>query len=173
MSNDGMMLSLEGERELYAKMERSVKTLGDAGRKALQAGGLQIVNDAKVNLRNNGSVVTGMLRASGKVQKVSGDPDAIDAGFFSQQTTGGYAMFVEYGRRAGRMPPPDMLIQWFKKKHRLPPKLAEARGWALARKIAREGTKPHPFFRPAVEKNEEAVVNMIRDAIKKETDRNE
>lgn len=164
-----MELWLEGERELFANMQKKLGGLGAAGRKALQQGGMIIVNDAKVNLRNNGSVVTGLLRSSGKVQKVQGDEDAIDAGFFSQKTTGGYAFFVEYGRRAGKMPPPDMLIEWCRKKLRLPAKIAKARGWAIARKIAKQGTRPHPFFAPAVDKNKKAVVDAIAEAIKKET----
>lgn len=164
-----MELWLEGERELFANMQKKLGGLGKAGREALQKGGMLIVNDAKANLRNNGSVVTGLLRSSGKVQTVQGDPDAVDAGFFSQQTTGGYAFFVEYGRRAGKMPPPDMLIQWCRKKLRLPDKIAKARGWAMARKIAKKGTRPHPFFGPAVEKNKKAVVDAIAEAIDKET----
>jgi hypothetical protein len=110
-----------------------------------------------------------MLRASGKVQRVQGDEDSVDAGFFSDKTTGGYAFFVEYGRRAGKMPPPDMLIQWCRKKLRLTEKIARARGWAMARKIAKKGTRPHPFFGPAVEKNKKAVVDAIAEAIEKET----
>ena len=169
MSKDRMELWLEGEKELFANMQKKLGGLGKAGREALQKGGMLIVNDAKANLRNNGSVVTGLLRSSGKVQTVQGDPDAVDAGFFSQQTTGGYAFFVEYGRRAGKMPPPDMLIQWCRKKLRLPEKIAKARGWAMARKIAKKGTRPHPFFGPAVEKNKKAVVDAIADAISNET----
>ena len=169
MSKDRMGLWLEGERELFANMQKKLGGLGKAGREALQKGGMLIVNDAKTNLRNNRSVVTGLLRSSGKVQKVQGDEDAVDAGFFSQQTTGGYAFFVEYGRRAGKMPPPDMLIEWCRKKWRLPEKLAKARGWAMARAIARKGTRPHPFFGPAVEKNKKAVVDAIAEAIDKET----
>lgn len=169
MSKDRMELWLEGERELFANMQKKLGGLGKAGREALQKGGMLIVNDAKINLRNNRSVVTGLLRSSGKVQKVQGDEDAVDAGFFSQQTTGGYAFFVEYGRRAGKMPPPDMLIEWCRKKLRLPEKLAKARGWAMARAIARKGTRPHPFFGPAVEKNKKAVVDAIAEAIDKET----
>ena len=68
MSKDRMDIWLEGERELFVNMQKKLGRLGKAGRQALQKGGMIIVNDAKVNLRNNGSVVTGMLRASGKVR---------------------------------------------------------------------------------------------------------
>jgi hypothetical protein len=187
MSKDRMDIWLDGERELFMNMQKKIGGLGKAGRQALQKGGMIIVNDAKVNLRNNGSVVTGMLRASGKVQKVQGDEDAVDAGFFSQQTTGGYAFFVEYGRRAGKMPPVNFIEAWLKKKSTRssgiksafksasvyakmkPEAYLKHLAWAIARAIARKGTRPHPFFGPAVEKNKKAVVDAIAEAINKET----
>ena len=189
--SDGITMSLEGDRELFIALDKKAKTLGREGRKALQKGGMLIVNDAKNNLKNNRSVVTGVLRSSGKVQKVKGDPDAVDAGFFSDKTTGGYAFFVEYGRRAGRMPPPEELVEWVRKKNLNNRALDSAinilngkrrtrkakyskadlllsAAWGLAKRIAKEGTKPHPFFGPAVEKNKKAVVDAIAEAIKKE-----
>lgn len=163
---------VEGEKALFLKMQRSMDVSISSARSALRTAGMNIINDAKVNLRNNKSVVTGQLRASGKVQAVEGDPDSIDAGFFSDKTQGGYAFFVENGRRSGRMPPVDNLIQWFRKKFRLTEKVARARGWAKAKSIAKKGTKPHPFFGPAVEKNKEAITKAISEAVKKEVDKN-
>jgi HK97 gp10 family phage protein len=170
---DGITMWLDGEKELYVNMQKRMDLSTKAGREALQKAGLKIVAEAKENLRNNSSVVTGMLRASGKVQRVEGDEDSVDAGFFSDKTTGGYAFFVEYGRRAGKMPPPDMLIQWCRKKLRLPEKIARARGWAMARKIAKKGTRPHPFFKPAIESTKKDVEQILKEAIKKEIDKNE
>jgi hypothetical protein len=161
---------LEGERELYLNMQR---VLGDnlkAARTAIRYAGLDIINDAKTNLRNNGSVVTGQLRASGRVQAVEGDEDAIDAGFFSENQ--GYAAFVEYGRKSGKMPPVNYIIQWFRKKFGLSDKEARARGWATARVIARKGTRPHPFFAPAVEKNKKEIEKAIKEAIANDINKN-
>lgn len=171
---DDITMFLEGERDLYANMQRRIDLTTDAGRKALQKAGLAIVNKAKENLRSNKSVVTGMLRASGKVQTVQGDPDAVDAGFFGDNSKNGYAFFVEFGRRAGKMPPPDELAQWVRKKLRVADmKTALARGWAIAKNIAKKGTKPHPFFRPAIESTKSEVEAIFKEAIKKETDKNE
>lgn len=163
---------LDGERTLYANMQRRTDNALKEARKGLQKAGLQIIADAKANLRSGNNVVTGQLRASGRVQKVEGDEDALDVGFFSQQTTGGYAFFVEYGRRAGKMPPPDMLVQWCRKKLRMGAEMAKAVGWQIARKIARKGTKPHPYFNPAIEKNKKAVSEAIAEGVKKENDKN-
>ena len=135
----------------------------------LQKAGLEVIADAQRNLRANSSVVTGLLRQSGKVQKV--DDLTIDVGFFdSRNKQSGYAHFVEYGRRAGRMPPPDELAQWAYKKYQLRDrKLARQVGWAMAVEIARKGTQPHPFFVPAIEKNKSKIVSAIRDAVNVKT----
>lgn len=192
--SDGMSITLEGERELFLKMEYRLEGCEKAGRRGLRKGALKIVNDAKGKLKTNGSVVTGMLRASGKVQAVEGDPDAVDAGFFSQDTKGGYAYFVEYGRRAGKMPPVEMLMEWLRKRTskskalRSAVNILEGRrkrreaaytkddllrsaAWGLAKHIAKKGTRPHPFFGPAVEENKNAVNEFIAEEVEKETKR--
>ena len=99
------------------------------------------------------------------------DEDNLDVGFFDTlNRQSGYAFYVEYGRRAGRMPPPDELAQWAYKKFQLHDrKRALQAGWALAIKIAREGTQPHPFFVPAIEKNKSRIVDAIRSSIKDKT----
>lgn len=159
---------IEGERELYVNMQKHLITLTDNSRRGLRKAGMNIIADAKANLRNNGSVVTGMLRASGRVQAVDGDPDSIDVGFFGNDTAGGYAYFVEYGRRSGKMPPIKMLVEWARKKLRLDEKEARNAGFLIARKIAKKGTRPHPFFGPAVEKNKKAIEDAIAQSIRED-----
>ncbi len=158
-------ISVEGLNELLRRFDNAGDKIRKAAMQGLQRASLQIIADAQMNLRDNGSVVTGLLRQSGKVQKV--DDDNLDVGFFdSQNKQSGYAFFVEFGRRAGRMPPPDEPAQWAYKKFQLHDrKLARQAGWALAMKIAKEGTKPHPFFMPAIEKNKSKVIHALRDAI--------
>lgn len=170
--NKGVDVWLEGERELYVNMQRRLDGCTSAARKGIRKAGLKIVNDAKENLRSNKSVVTGQLRASGKVQAVQDDKDAIDAGFFGDKGSG-YAYFVEYGRRAGKFPPVDEIVQWVKKKLRIrAEKEANGIGFMIARSIAKKGTKPHPFFAPAVDKNENAVADYIAEELNKETKKN-
>jgi hypothetical protein len=169
------MITLEGERELYAKIEQTTEASLKAARRGLQEGGLKIIADAKENLRGNHSVVSGQLRASGKVQAVEGDEDAIDAGFFAQGGSQGYAYFVEYGRRAtkttqkGNPTLKETLEAWLHKKFGIPyGKELKQRAFLLARKIHRKGTKPHPFFGPAVEKNRAEIEKAIGKAVKEE-----
>mgnify|MGYP002624460506 FL=1 len=161
-------LEVEGLDKLLRAFDKTTKEVKQAAMKGLQRAGTDIIADATMNLRSNGSVVTGLLRQSGKVQKV--DEDNLDVGFFdSQNRQSGYAYFVEYGRRAGRMPPPDELAQWAYKKFQLHDrKAARAAGWALAVKIAQTGTQPHPFFEPALEKNKGKIIDAIGGSINKE-----
>ena len=162
-------ISIEGLDQVLKAIDRSDKAIVTAASDALSRGALNIIADAQENLGRNGSVVTGLLRQSGKVQR-AGDLE-IDAGFFdTRNQEGGYALFVEYGRRAGKMPPPETLEAYCYKKFQLKDwKAARAMGWAMAVRIAREGTRPHPFLGPAIDKNRRPLVQTVRDAINKAT----
>ena len=189
----GQGIWIEGEKELYANMQKSLFSLTEAGRKGLRQAGMNIIADAKQNLKNGGHVASTNLMASGRVQKVEGDPDSIDVGFFSKDSKGGYAYYVEYGRRAGRMPPVDALMEWLRKKSsnrrsksaldsalvfansgkrvwkvKTANDLLRSGAWGLAKMIAKKGTMPHPFFGPAVEKNMADIENAIGSAVKEE-----
>ena len=162
-------ITIEGLDQVLKALKGADRSVVGAAMTGIQRAGLNIIADAQENLRRNHSVVTGLLRQSGRVQKT--DDNNVDIGFFdTQNKEGGYALYVEYGRRAGRMPPPDMLIAYAYKKLQLKDwKAARAIGWAMAVRIAREGTKPHPFFVPAVEKNKRSIVQTVQDAINKAT----
>ena len=164
MSENGAIY-VEGLDELLRKMDRLPADVQRECFKAMQAASLDIIADAKGNLRINGSVVTGNLRASGKVQKV--DDKTLDVGFFSSDARDkGYASYVEHGRKPGKMPPPDILEAWAYKKFRLSHKEARSAAWALARSIAKKGTKARPFFEPAVESGWRKMIDKIAKIVK-------
>lgn len=157
-------LKLEGLDQVLQALDSTTPLVKEAVMQGLEKGGLDIIADAQNNLRNNGSVVTGLLRQSGKVQKT--DESTIDVGFFdTTNKNAGYAAAVEYGRRKGKMPPPDELAQWAYKKLRLSAKEAAAAGWGLAKNIAKHGTQPHAFFKPAVDKNKKKILQRAREAL--------
>lgn len=148
-----------GRGEILRAADRGLKNAGKA-----------IVADGKENLRKNGTNTTGLLSESGKVCR-SSEGEGYDAGFMSGEKN--YAGAVEYGRRAGRMPPPDMLDAWaYKKMHLHDRKASRAIGWAIAKHIAKNGTRPHPFFAPAVQKNQPRILAMVREEIAKVLNRN-
>ena len=164
MSETGAIY-VEGLDELLRKMDSLPAEVQRKCFKAMQSASLDIIADAKTNLRANGSVVTGNLRASGKVQKV--DEKTLDVGFFSSDVeNNGYARYVEYGRKPGKMPPPDILEAWAYKKFRLSHKDARSAAWALARSIAKKGTKARPFFEPAVESGWRKMIDKIAKIVK-------
>lgn len=164
MSETGAIY-VEGLDELLRKMDRLPADVQRECFKAMQSASLDIIADAKGNLRVNGSVVTGNLRASGKVQKV--DDKTLDVGFFSSDARDkGYASYVEHGRKPGKMPPPDILEAWAYKKFRLSHKDARSMAWAMARSIAKKGTKARPYFEPAVESGWRKMMDKIAKIIK-------
>ena len=164
MSDTGAIY-VEGLDELLRKMDSLPAEVQRECFKAMQSASLDIIADAKGNLRANGSVVTGNLRASGKVQKV--DEKTLDVGFFSSDVENkGYARYVEYGRKPGKMPPPDILEAWAYKKFRLSHKDARSAAWALARSIAKKGTKARPYFEPAVESGWRKMIDKIAKIVK-------
>lgn len=164
MSETGAIY-VEGLDELLRKMDRLPAEVQRECFKAMQSASLDIIADAKGNLRVNGSVVTGNLRASGKVQKV--DDKTLDVGFFSSDARDkGYASYVEHGRKPGKMPPPDILEAWAYKKFRLSHKEARSAAWALARSIAKKGTKARPYFEPAVESGWRKMIDKIAKIVK-------
>lgn len=164
MSETGAIY-VEGLDELLRKMDSLPAEVQRKCFKAMQSASLDIIADAKGNLRANGSVVTGNLRASGKVQKV--DEKTLDVGFFSSDVENkGYARYVEYGRKPGKMPPPDILEAWAYKKFRLSHKDARSAAWALARSIAKKGTKARPYFEPAVESGWRKMIDKIAKIVK-------
>lgn len=160
---------VEGLDELLRKMDRLPADVQRECFKAMQTASLDIIADAKGNLRVNGSVVTGNLRASGKVQKV--DDKTLDVGFFSSDSRGkGYARYVEHGRKPDELPPLDILADdlepWAYKKFRLSHKEARSMAWAVAHSISKKGTKARPFFEPAVESGWRKMIDKIAKIVK-------
>lgn len=162
-------IAVEGLDKFFKQMERSSKEVQDAVLQGFDEFGANVIADAQINLGQNTSVVTGLLRKSGKVQRVN-DGKSVEIGFFdTTNRNSGYALFVEYGRRAGKFPPVDELVQWARKKFRLDMRAAKSVGFLTARKIARSGSAPHPFFQPAVNKN----ISKLSEVIRKVLQRNE
>lgn len=174
-------LKLEGLWDLKVGFSTASGKITSSAVQGLKRVGQSIVNDAKINLKNNESVVTNNLRQSGKVQVLDGGE--VDAGFFTEGE--GYAYFVEYGRRAGKPAPVAHIEAWLKKKTSVsrgiksafssasvfmsssPEKFRRALAFAISRAIGKKGTKPHPFFVPAIKSNQADAERVVAEAIKK------
>lgn len=168
-----MEIEIEGLRGLRADFGKAKAMAGKAADAALQSVGLEIIAEAKENLKRNKTTNTGVLSASGKVQK---DKDGgIDAGFFSAEGQQGYAAAVEYGRGPTKKASPDGITLQTSLKAWVHRKLGIAYGkeldsatFLIARKIHRKGTKAQPFFVPAVKKFEDKIQQIVDRYIKKE-----
>ena len=158
------LVTVEGLDNLVSTFDAVDDEVCEAAMRGLETAGMRIIADAKVNLRENLSVVTGLLRASGHVMRQGWE---LTIGFFdTTNRNSGYASFVEYGRRAGKMPPPDEIGAWvYKKFHLKDWKTANSLGWAIAKRIAQQGTQPHPFFEPAVDKNKSRFEKYVKKEV--------
>lgn len=123
----------------------------------------RIVAEAKQKIKDNGSIATGMLRSSGSVrQQVDG---TVDAGFYAE-----YAYWVEYGRKAGGMPPVKLIKEWVRKKHLSgDEREIDSMAFAIAKSIAANGTKAKPFLTPSYEENKARIDEIMQKAINEVT----
>lgn len=167
-----MDVRIEGLQSLRANMDRVTKKVHEEADKALQSAALEIIAEAKVNLDQNGSIAFGNLRKSGKVQK--NKDGSIDAGFFSSEQDNGYAAYVEFGRGPTKTQTPgDVTLEtslraWVHRKLGIPEgEGLDRAAFFIARKIHRKGTRPKPFFVPAVQKVEAKISQIIDKIIKK------
>lgn len=159
-------IELEGLNDLHMKFDSVTREVFMEADEGLKKGGMKIIADAQQNLKANGSNNTGLLSNSGKTQKIDA---GYDVGFFSRDK--GYAEYVEYGRRAGRFPPLADIRAWARKKLRVEDKRLNSAAFLIGRKIARKGTRPQPFFAPAVQKNQKEIMDAISEAVNKVTGR--
>ena len=142
------------------KFEERVLTKASDG---LRDSAARIVAEAKIKLKDNGSIATGMLRNSGSVRpQVDG---TVDAGFYAD-----YAYWVEYGRKAGGMPPVKLIAEWVRKRHITSDESEiESIAFAIARNIAANGTKAKPFLTPSYEENKSRIDEIMQRAINEVT----
>jgi len=89
-----------------------------------------------------GAVDEGTLLKSGNVTRKFLEKEVV--------YTAPYAAFVEFGTDP-HMPPVGPLIDWSRRKLGLNEQEAKKTAWAIAKKIAKEGTEPVSFMRSAVE----------------------
>ena len=149
--NDALHIEIIGTDALLKRFNDTKKNVNTAAMLASQQVGMKIIAEAKRNLRHNNSVVTGMLRDSGKVQKAN---DGLDIGFFdSSSRSSGYASRVEFGGKLTKIPKGfvSILAAWAKKKFQLSDQDAKRMGYFVAKKIKSDGSQPHSYFYPAVD----------------------
>lgn len=170
-----IQLRVEGIQELNRNFDKKTVQINRESKNGLKAVAIKVLADAKQNLKTNRSIATGQVRDSGVVQEQK--DESIDVIFKSN-----HSFFVEFGRKAGRMPPVDKIAEWVKKigfadtytqggnrrkRGEAFYKGLKSIAFLIARKIGQKGTTPKPFLYPALRANEESVIREIKNAINK------
>lgn len=79
-----------------------------------------------------------------------------------------YSGVIEEGRRRGaRMPPPDVIMKWARRKLMLSPKEAKAAAFPLARAISEKGIKGKHLLRAAMPTLTQMVLTDVTAALKR------
>ena len=132
---------IEGLDKLLKKRLDTNKWMADAITTGMTQAGLALQGQAAILAPVN----TGALRQSITTEVDQRPPFA---SWVAVGPTVSYGRYVEFGRKAGAMPPVDALEPWV----RLKLKAANPRrvAYAIALKIAAEGTKAQPYMFPAL-----------------------
>lgn len=121
-----------------------------------------ILAESVRNIKKNSSSTSGKLLSSGRVEAVAVTSSNVIGGVSYNAM---YAYFVEFGRRAGKMPPITDILAWVEKRgifrtYSIKTKRATAKtaaqssqeasfAYAVAKSIGKKGTKAQPFLYPA------------------------
>lgn len=159
-----MYIDEESVRHLTKRFDILDKRVKKASQNGLVKFGMEIVAEAQENLNRNKNNASGFLRDSGKTLRKS--DGSVECGFDCH-----YAGAVEFGRKAGGMPPVSMIFQWLKKKRIGKEKERNSLAWAIARDIAENGTEAHPFLQPAFEKFKGKIRLFMQNVINEEIER--
>lgn len=169
---------LEGVDEVLRSLANAGREVREAALKAVEQEGMAMTATAVQNLRDNGTWknTTGTLANSARVERVrdmTDGMDSVEVGFFEKTKDTGYAEYVEFGRPPGKLPPLDSIRAWAYKKFQLHDwDLADSIGFLVAWKIAWHGSRPHPFFTPAVQLHQPRLLARIKAAVEKVTRNN-
>ena len=134
-----------------------IKQLLEAVDRAVGKAAHAVVRDAVENLDRNKTSNTGDLRKSIQATRLAW---AHWKAFVGQE----YGAYVEHGTRP-HFPPPSEIEKWVVRKLGLKGREAKKAAWAIAKAISERGTKPQPFWRPAVKNAPEYLKRFIEEAI--------
>ena len=158
---DGMYIDFDQAafQQFKRNKKQFTKEVLSVAANGLKKSAARIVAEAKRKIKENGSIATGMLRNSGSVRPQA--DGTVDAGFYAE-----YAYWVEYGRKAGGMPPVKLIKEWVRKKHiTSDEKEIDSMAFAIAKNIAANGTTAKPFLTPSYEENKARIDEIMQQAI--------
>ncbi len=127
---------------------------GDKFLRIVQNWGQEIIENMRNNLRKHDALASKNL-----YQQIEAMPSFTPQGANLKINMLEYWQFVEYGRRAGKMPPIQSIYEYVQNKPQLQQKVAQSKNriaatkslaYVIAKKIGKKGTKAQPFVAPAI-----------------------
>ncbi len=165
MNRNPIQVDQRSLQRLNMNFDEFARELNLVCKQALANLGQRIISQAQTNLKRGRNIATALLINSGAVKE--GADNTILAGFPTI-----YAYYVEFGRRAGKWPPFRFIYEWVRVKHMAADDdEAHDIAYKIQRSIGLKGTKPHPFLRPAFEKNKRLYEQVIRKGASKILDK--
>ena len=129
-----------------------------------------LANVYKRKLQKDGKRASGGLISSVIPQRI----DVNNGVYTASISVADYWKWVENGRKPGKFPPPDKIVNWIKAKPILPREVngikptTDQLAYLIVRKIAKEGIKPGNQLRDAVDEVYDKYIQKISDAIDKD-----
>lgn len=154
-------LSIDSDR-LRAAFRRAPERLRGELRQTLSRSALEIARSARRHAPKAHSILTNSINS-----RVTVRDDLAEAIVFAGTD---YARMVERGSGPGGRPPVRTLLRWLRVKRIVPhdPDMDQTDlAFALARSIARRGTRRHPFMAPALAENRAQAMTRINDAVER------
>lgn len=142
-------IRIEGLDELHAAAQKLGADYVDLLTQAMRNGTVKIKEAIQKNIIDERINFQGGLHGSVKVNRVTATEGIVGIGEL-------YGGAVEYGRRPGKPPPAKVLRAWAALKLKAP-----GAEYAVAKKIGKEGTKAHPFVKPAFYDNIDYVFQQF------------
>lgn len=103
------------------------------------------------------------LYRTAEVEVKQVNDDTVDVSWILED----YATFVDRGRRPGRRPPVDKILEWVKEKGLSSGDDLQL-AWAISTAISKRGLKPRPFIQSFTERQEDiisAYIDQLIDSI--------
>lgn len=122
------------------------------------------IKNAQQNLEKKDANASGALQRSMELDKIVIDDKEMRVTISLED----YWYYLEHGRKAGKMPPIQPIIEWIENKP-VPPKVqgltVKQQAFAIARGIGKNGTKPKPFFNSAKQMTWKMFKDEIAEAV--------
>ena len=161
MNRNPIEIDQKSLQRLNMNFDEFARELNLVCKQAMANLGQRIISQAQMNLKRGRNIATSLLINSGATKE--GADNTILAGFPTI-----YAYYVEFGRRAGKWPPFRFIYEWVRVRHMAADdQEAKSIAFLIQRSIGTKGTKPHPFLRPAFEKNKRLYEQVIRKGAQK------